>query len=60
MPRCWRCNRIQASAEVRRTSLGHVCKDNGPGTVCWTIVRERRAKRREAEQPTRGAEASVA
>lgn len=57
MPRCWRCNRIQATAEVRRTSLGHVCKDNGPGTPCWTIVRERRAARREAEQATARAEA---
>lgn len=59
MPRCWRCNRIQATAEVRRTSLGHVCKDNGPGSRCWTIVRERRTKR-EAGQGTRGAETSVA
>jgi len=59
MPRCWRCNRIHATAEVRRTSLGHVCKDNGPGTTCWTIVRDRRAKR-EAEQATERAEASVA
>lgn len=27
MPACHRCGRMQASAEVRRTTKGHVCKD---------------------------------
>jgi hypothetical protein len=27
MPSCRLCRRVQATAEVRRTPLGHVCKD---------------------------------
>jgi hypothetical protein len=27
MPRCHRCDRVQPTAEVRKTALGHVCKD---------------------------------
>lgn len=27
MPACYRCRRVQATAEVRRTTKGHVCKD---------------------------------
>jgi len=27
MPQCRRCDRVLATAEVRRTPLGHVCKD---------------------------------
>jgi hypothetical protein len=41
MPRCHRCERIQPSAEVRRTSLGHVCLDK---PAC--------ARRVRANQPT--------
>ena len=67
MPECRRCHRVQATAELRRTTLGHVCKENGRGTRCWTIARglraelrrERRAHGREALTPTRRAESSV-
>lgn len=27
MPVCRHCDRVSATAEVRRTPLGHVCKD---------------------------------
>jgi len=64
MPQCHRCQRVQATAELRRTSLGFLCKDNDRFSRCWKIWRElrteRRAARREATQATRGAEASVA
>lgn len=68
MPACHRCDRVQATAEVRRTKLGWLCKDNSRGSRCWTIARdlkaalrhERRAQRREALTPTRRAETSVA
>lgn len=64
MPECRRCRRTLPSCEVRRTSLGHLCKDNGKGSRCWTIWRElraaaRRGRRRETVQTTGGAEASV-
>ena len=42
MPQCRRCERVQATAEVRRTPLGYVCKDNGKGTRCDEIARARR------------------
>ena len=48
MPQCRRCERVQATAEVRRTPLGYVCKDNGKGTRCDEVARELRAQRREA------------
>jgi hypothetical protein len=32
---------VLASVEVRRTSLGHVCKENGPGSHCGAIERVR-------------------
>ena len=52
MPECRRCGRIQATAELRRTSLGYLCKDNGPGTRCFVLTRERRMqeRRRKREQ----------
>jgi hypothetical protein len=71
MPQCYRCERVQATAEVRRVRRAgepaFVCKDNGVGSRCWTIVRElrarardeRRAGRREAAQATGRAEAFV-
>jgi hypothetical protein len=68
MPACRKCDRVQATAEVRRTKLGWLCKENGRGSRCWTIARElaaaarreRRARGREALTPTRRAESSVA
>lgn len=51
MPQCHRCERVQASAEMRRTPLGHVCKGPAPGVPderCRSIARELRAQRREA------------
>ena len=68
MPECRKCQRVQATAEVRRTTLGWLCKDNGRGSRCWTIARElaaaareqRRARRREALTPTGSAESSAA
>jgi hypothetical protein len=47
MPECWRCLRVQSSAEVRRTAKGHVCKDR---MRCATLVRERREREREARR----------
>lgn len=46
MPQCHRCERVQATAELRRTKLGHVCKDNGAWSRCATIARELRQLRR--------------
>ena len=46
MPQCHRCERVQATAEVRRTPLGYLCKDNGKGTRCDAIARELRVQRR--------------
>jgi hypothetical protein len=48
MPQCHRCKRVQATGELRRTSLGFLCRDNGKGSRCWTIVRELRAAARKA------------
>jgi hypothetical protein len=46
MPTCHRCEKAnQATAEVRRTSLGHVCKDF---IACRRRRREARALRRAA------------
>jgi hypothetical protein len=52
MPECHRCGRVQATAEVRRTKRGWLCKDNGRGTRCWLIFRELRARAR-GERRTR-------
>jgi hypothetical protein len=27
MPQCWKCRTVSATAEMRRTPRGHVCKD---------------------------------
>lgn len=63
MPECHRCHRILASAELRRTTLGHLCLDNGPGSRCWTITRNLRAPHRlaelESERLSRGQGASA-
>ena len=62
MPQCHRCGRVQATAELRRTKLGFLCKDNrGPdqrrpaGSRCWQIVRELRAAARKASNELRAA-----
>ena len=57
MPSCHRCLRVQSSAELRRTSLGYLCKDNGPGTRCFVLARglRERASKRQAVQGTAGA-----
>lgn len=56
MPVCHRCERMQPSAELRRTALGHICKENGRGSHCWELAREIRAAKREAMSATRRAE----
>jgi len=48
MPECYRCGRVLASAELRRSSRGRLCKDNARGSRCWTLTRERRQQEREA------------
>ncbi len=48
---CHRCGRVQATAELRRTSLGYLCKDNGPGTPCFAVARERRMRERRSRTP---------
>jgi hypothetical protein len=68
MPECRKCHRVQATAEVRRTRLGFLCKENSRGTRCWTIARElaaavrreRRAHARESITPTRRDESCAA
>lgn len=52
MPQCHRCERVQATAELRRTPLGHVCKDNDKWSRCYAIARELRAKRRKLQKRT--------
>lgn len=41
MPACRYCEKIQPSAEVRRTPLGHVCKDK---IACKRRAAERKEK----------------
>lgn len=43
MPVCRRCERVQATAELRRTPLGYVCKDNGTWSRCASLTEELRA-----------------
>jgi hypothetical protein len=50
MPACHRCERVQATAELRRTKLGFVCKDNDRWSRCAKIARELRAARRQARR----------
>lgn len=47
MPQCHRCLRVQATAELRRTKLGYVCKDSGVWSRCAAIARELRAASRQ-------------
>lgn len=54
MPQCWRCERVLATAELRRSPRGFVCKDNNRFSRCAQITRElvqqrRRAKRGEGQ-----------
>jgi hypothetical protein len=37
---------VQATAELRRTRLGFLCKDNGAGTRCYVLTRVRRIDER--------------
>jgi hypothetical protein len=48
MPKCHRCERVQSSAELRRTTLGFVCKDNGPWSRCASLARTLRKSRKQA------------
>lgn len=50
MPACHRCERVQATAELRRTVLGFVCKDNGKWSRCAAIAKELRAAARKARK----------
>ena len=50
MPECHRCGRIQATVELRRTSLGFVCKDNGLWSRCFALTREHREEERRARR----------
>lgn len=50
MPQCHRCQRVQATAELRRTPLGHVCKDNGKWSRCAAIAHELRAAARASRK----------
>jgi hypothetical protein len=50
VPECHRCGRMQATAELRRTSLGFLCKDNGPGTRCSDLTRGRRLRERRRRE----------
>ena len=49
MPECHRCGRMQATAELRRTTLRFLCRDNARGTLCFTLTRERREAREVRE-----------
>ena len=65
MPVCHRCERVLPTGELRRTTLGFLCKENQRFSRCWQITRElaaerRAARRREAVQSTERAEISVA
>ena len=48
MPECRRCRRVFATCEFRRTSLGFVCRENGPGSRCGVLERERILAERRA------------
>lgn len=55
MPRCHRCERVQATAELRRTPLGHVCKDNGAWSRCAALAKQLRAAASAARRAERAA-----
>jgi hypothetical protein len=42
MPECRRCARVLATCELRRTTLGYVCKPGWLGDRCVALTRERR------------------
>lgn len=48
MPACYRCQRIQATCEVRRTPRGWLCKDNKPGSTCARLTKTRNTELRKA------------
>lgn len=48
MPRCYRCERVQATAELRRTKRGWLCKDNQAFSRCAAITKQLRAAARQA------------
>lgn len=50
MPQCRLCERVLPSAEVRRTPLGYVCKDNKRGTRCHQRLLEFRKVRRRTQR----------
>ena len=50
MPQCHRCERVQSTGELRRTSLGFVCKDNAKWSRCAAIAKQLRAAAREARK----------
>lgn len=57
MPVCHRCERVQPTGELRRTSLGHVCLEGANRfSPCRTIERALRADRRAAARTARRAE----
>lgn len=43
MPECRKCHRVLATAELRRTKLGWLCRDNGKWSRCARIALELRA-----------------
>lgn len=53
MPECYRCRRVQPTAEVRRTTRGWLCKYNAKFSPCWQIVRRLRAEEREQRRAER-------
>jgi hypothetical protein len=50
MPECRRCGRVLATAELRRTSRGYVCKPGWLGDHCAEVARERRERERRARR----------
>lgn len=47
MPVCWKCERMQATAELRRTTKGHICKDK---FACKTRTDRRKAEAKAARK----------
>jgi hypothetical protein len=60
MPQCHRCRRVQPTAEVRRTKLGWLCKDNWRGSRCWAIARAIKQAERVRRREERAAACRVA
>lgn len=57
MPQCYRCERMLPTAEVRRTSKGWLCKDNG---VRDRVMTRCERIRRELAQAARAARKAAA